>query len=127
MNKKTQISEEQKKRNENIQYFQGKPNRMEVMNFIINILEEKYVPEIKESIPTELGEILKEVLDKRDKVLHSYMNHIYAAVITIMSAVLVSKGIVSKEEIMQYVQDIAEKTPRKGDADDGEKSKEQGE
>ena len=42
-----QAKDEQKKREEDEAYMRGRPNRMEVANYVNALLEEKYIPEIK--------------------------------------------------------------------------------
>lgn len=86
-NKVVNLTEEQKKQRETESYLQGRPNRLEVSNYVNSLLEEHYLPLItrqiqmsamvlqgiliKKGITTgeEIEEITKEFIKQQQKEL----------------------------------------------------------
>lgn len=71
-NKLAKLTPEQKKQQEDEQYMRGRPNRMEVANYVNALLEDKYMPMIQGQ--TSLG-------------------------FMVIQAILIEKGICTGEEI----------------------------
>lgn len=71
-NKLAKLTPEQKKQQEDEQYMRGRPNRMEVANYVNALLEDKYMPMIQGQ--TSLG-------------------------FMVIQAILIEKGICTSEEI----------------------------
>ena len=71
-NKLAKLTPEQKKQQEDEQYMRGRPNRMEVANYVNALLEDKYMPMIQGQ--TSLG-------------------------FMVIQAILIEKGICAGEEI----------------------------
>lgn len=71
-NKLAKLTPEQKKQQEDEQYMRGRPNRMEVVNYVNALLEDKYMPMIQGQ--TSLG-------------------------FMVIQAILIEKGICTGEEI----------------------------
>lgn len=77
--KLVRLSEEEKQKQENEDFLKGRPNRMEVMNYVNALLTDKYMPEIYSNI--QIG-------------------------IMMIQAILIEKGIVTGEEIEKITQEF---------------------
>lgn len=75
-NKLAKLTPEQKKQQEDEQYMRGRPNRMEVANYVNALLEDKYMPMIQGQ--TSLG-------------------------FMVIQAILIEKGICTGEEIEEII------------------------
>lgn len=78
--------DEQKKIEETEQFMKGRPNRAEVANYVNNLLEEKYMPEIQ-------------------RLIGSVQNATQLGLMTIQ-AILVNKGICTGDEIQQVTKEF---------------------
>lgn len=80
-NKIKKLTPEQEKQQEDERYLQGRPTRIEVMNYVNALLEKKYIPEIMNKF--QLG-------------------------IMVIQSILISKGICTGEEIEEITKQFIE-------------------
>lgn len=93
-NKLAKLTPEQKKQQEDEQYMRGRPNRMEVANYVNALLEDKYMPMIQGQI--SLG-------------------------FMVIQAILIEKGICTGEEIEEFTKQFIEQ--RQKEAQKAQKAK----
>ena len=82
-NKLVKLSEEEKQRQMDESFLKGRPNRLEVMNYVNSIIEEKYLPEVYAKMQLS---------------------------IMTLQAILINKGIVTGEEIEKITQEFLERS-----------------
>lgn len=82
-NKLAKLSEEEKQKQIDESFLKGRPNRLEVMNYVNSIIEEKYLPEVYAKMQLS---------------------------IMTLQAILINKGIVTGEEIEKITQEFLERS-----------------
>lgn len=78
-NKLAKLTPEEKQKQNDEQYMRGRPNRMEVANYVNALLEQKYIPQLQEQ--TSMG-------------------------FMVIQALLIEKGICTGEEIEQMTKEF---------------------
>lgn len=78
-NKLDKLTPEEKQKQDDEQYMRGRPNRMEVANYVNALLEQKYIPQLQEQ--TSMG-------------------------FMVIQALLIEKGICTGEEIEQMTKEF---------------------
>ena len=78
-NKLAKLTPEEKQKQDDEQYMRGRPNRMEVANYVNALLEQKYIPQLQEQ--TSMG-------------------------FMVIQALLIEKGICTGEEIEQMTKEF---------------------
>lgn len=101
-NKLVQLTDEQKKQQEDERFLQGRPNRMEVAQYVNGLLEDKYMPEIQQT-----NYNIQQAMTLGFMVLQS---------------ILIEKGIATGEEIEARTKEFIEQ--QKKDLEEKQKSSE---
>lgn len=85
-NKLAKVTDEQRKQQEDEKYLQGKPNRMEVANYVNGLMEEHYMPDI----------------------MNNFSNTHQAMQLGFMTiqAILIQKGICTEDEIKSMTEEF---------------------
>lgn len=78
-NKLAKLTPEEKQKQDDEQYMRGRPNRMEVANYVNALMEQKYIPQLQEQ--TSMG-------------------------FMVIQALLIEKGICTGEEIEQMTKEF---------------------
>lgn len=88
-NKPVKLTPEQKQKQDDERFLQGRPNRAEVMNYVNALLEDKYMPEI-----------MKHIQQTQQSMQLGFMA---------IQAILIQKGICTGEEIQEVTQEFIKK------------------
>ena len=88
-NKVVKLSEEERQKQENETYMRGRPNRMEMSNYVNNLMEQHYMPEFM-----RLAQQSQSAMQMGLMILQS---------------ILIKKGICTGEEIEEITKEFVEK------------------
>lgn len=99
-NKLKQLTEEERKKQEDEAYLKGRPTRAEVANYCNGLMEEHYMPEV-----------MRHFSDTQQAMQLGFM---------VVQAILIQKGICTKEEISEMTQEFVKLKQK--EADDSEET-----